>query len=256
MPIRLIAVDLDKTLLHSDKTLSAFSAQTLCTCRNAGIRVVLATARTEAYCEEVVRAVCPDAVISCSGALARAGDTVLFDRPIPSREADALIAAILRCPSYRRMTVQTAESHFTSYPNNNGFSIPYDFTRPLHAPAYKITPELPDPTDADRLRALFADCEAVRFTGEDWYRFVAKGCGKWPALLSVAAHFGIAPADIAAFGDDVLDDEMLSRSGYGVAVANASPSTAAAAAYHCDSNDDDGVARWLRRTLSHLFTTL
>lgn len=37
MPIRLIAVDLDKTLLHSDKTLSAFSAQTLCSCRNAGV---------------------------------------------------------------------------------------------------------------------------------------------------------------------------------------------------------------------------
>lgn len=256
MPIRLIAMDLDKTLLHSDKSLSAFSAQTLCACRNAGIRVVLATARTEAYCEDVVRAVYPDAVISCSGALARAGNTVLFDRPIPPKEADALIAAVLCCPSYRRMTVQTAESHLTSYSTNNGFSTPYDFTRPLHVPAYKITPELSDPADADRLRALFPGCEAVRFTGEDWYRFVAKGCGKWPALLTAADHFGIDPSDIAAFGDDVLDDEMLHRSGYGVAVANASPTTAAAAAYHCESNDDDGVARWLRRALPHLFTTL
>ena len=40
------------------------------------------------------------------------------------------------------------------------------------------------------------------------------------------------------------------------ACRNASPTTAAAAAYHCESNDDDGVARWLRRALPHLFTTL
>ena len=256
MSVRLIAVDLDKTLLHSDKSLSAFSAQTLCACRNAGIRVVLATARTEAYCADVIRAVCPDAVISCSGALVRAGKAVLFDRPIPAAETDALIADILRCPSYRRMTVQTAENHYISHSGGNGYSVPYDFTVPLHVPAYKITPELDDPADADRLRTLYPTCEAVRFTGENWYRFVAKGCGKWPALLTAAAHFGISPADIAAFGDDVLDDEMLQHCGYGVAVANASPSTAAAAAYHCGSNDDDGVARWLRRTLPHLFTTL
>lgn len=252
MPIRLIAMDLDKTLLHSDKSLSAFSAQTLNACRVAGIRIVIATARTEHYCEEVIRAISPDAVISNSGSLARAEQTVLFDRPIPASEADALIADILRCPSYRQMTVQTPADHYACSPGS-GYTAVYDFSVPLHAPAYKITPELTDPADADRLRALHPDCEAVRFTGEDWYRFVAKGCGKWPALLAVAAHFKIDPSSIAAFGDDVLDDEMLRRSGYGVAVANASPTTAAAAAYHCESNDEDGVARWLRRALSHLF---
>ena len=253
MPIRLIAMDLDKTLLRSDKTLSAFSIETLCPLHAAGIRIVIATARTEAYCEDVMRAIQPDAVISCSGALARAGTTALVDCPIPAGETDALIADILRCSSYRQMTVQTAGCHYASHPQTGSSSVPYDFTVPLHASAYKITPKLTDPADAERLRALHPACEAVRFTSEDWYRFVAKGCGKWSALQTLAEYFGILPADIAAFGDDVLDDEMLQNAGLGVAVANAFPSTAAAADCHCESNDEDGVARFLRRALPKYF---
>ncbi len=251
MPIQMIAADLDNTLLRNDKRLSAFTAATLCTCRTAGIRVVLATARTEGYCQEVIRAVRPDAVISNGGSLARAGEMILFDRPIPAAEADALIADILCCPSYRQMTAQTVRSHYASAPH--GSAAACDFSVPLHEAAYKITPELTDPADADRLRALHPACEAVRFTGEDWYRFVAAGCGKWPALQAVTAHFGIHPTAIAAFGDDVLDDGMLRHCGFGVAVANASPSTGAAAAFHCGSNEEDGPAHWLREQLPRLF---
>lgn len=253
MSIRLIAADLDKTLLRSDKILSAFTAETLLRCREAGTRIVIATARTEGYCEEVIRVLQPDAVISNSGALARAGETVLFDRPIPADEADALIADILQRPSFRRLTVQTTLGYYVSQPHGGNHSIVYDFSAPLHRPAYKITPELGDPSDADALRRLHPNCEVVRFTGEDWYRIVAKGCGKWPALQAAAAHFSVDAADIAAFGDDVLDDEMLAGCGFGVAVANASPSTAAAAAYHCETNDEDGVALWLRRRFAPIF---
>lgn len=76
MPLRMIAADLDKTLLRSSGTLSDFTAETLLRCRDAGVRIVIATARTESYCEEVIRALQPDAVISNSGALARAGVAV------------------------------------------------------------------------------------------------------------------------------------------------------------------------------------
>ncbi len=253
MPLRMIAADLDRTLLRSSGTLSDFTAETLLRCRDAGVRIVIATARTESYCEEVIRALQPDAVISNSGALARAGKAVLFERPIPEQEADALIADILQCPSFRQLTVQTSLGYYVSQPHGKNRGVVYDFSVPLHRPAYKITPEFGDPADADTLRRLHPNCEAVRFTGEDWYRIVAKGCGKWPALQAAAAHFGIDTADIAAFGDDVLDNEMLAGCGFGVAVANASLSTAAAAAHHCETNDEDGVALWLRRRFAPIF---
>ena len=56
MPIRLIAMDLDKTLLRSDKTLSAFSIETLYPLHAAGIRIVIATARTAQH----VKSLCDD----------------------------------------------------------------------------------------------------------------------------------------------------------------------------------------------------
>ena len=48
-----------------------------------------------------------------------------------------------------------------------------------------------------------------------------------------------------AFGDDYNDIEMLRDCGIGVAVANAIPEVKTAADYICDTNDNDGVAKWL-----------
>ena len=52
-------------------------------------------------------------------------------------------------------------------------------------------------------------------------------------------------SNIAAFGDDYNDVEMLRECGIGVAVANAIDEAKAAADYICGDCDDDGTARWL-----------
>jgi hydroxymethylpyrimidine pyrophosphatase-like HAD family hydrolase len=51
--------------------------------------------------------------------------------------------------------------------------------------------------------------------------------------------------NIAAFGDDHNDVEMLRRCGFGVAVANAIEEAKAAAGCICGTNDNDGVANWI-----------
>ena len=74
--------------------------------------------------------------------------------------------------------------------------------------------------------------------------------GKGKAILALAAHLGLNPADTVAFGDGTNDCEMLELAGLGVAMANADPKVKAAADEITDSNRNAGVAKVLWRLLA------
>jgi hydroxymethylpyrimidine pyrophosphatase-like HAD family hydrolase len=76
-----------------------------------------------------------------------------------------------------------------------------------------------------------------------------KNARKRNAVIALATEFGVSLAEVAAFGDDYNDIEMLRECGAGVAVANAIDEAKAAADYICDANDNDGVAKWLERNV-------
>jgi hydroxymethylpyrimidine pyrophosphatase-like HAD family hydrolase len=92
----------------------------------------------------------------------------------------------------------------------------------------------------------------LRYTGEDLYRFADRSAVKWNAVKAVAEHYCIYTGNIAAFGDDINDLEMIRNCGIGVAVENAVDEVKAAARYICDTNDSDGVAKWLEEHMSGL----
>ena len=73
----------------------------------------------------------------------------------------------------------------------------------------------------------------------------AAASGKTAAIQAPAEISRISPEEIAAFGDDLNDIEMLRLCGTGVAVANAVPQTLEAADEITLSNDEDGAAEWL-----------
>lgn len=76
---------------------------------------------------------------------------------------------------------------------------------------------------------------------------LAPGAGKWPALRRLAAAEGIAPDEIVAVGDDANDAEMLRRAGLGVAMGNAVPEARDAADALVRSNAEHGLAEAIER---------
>jgi hypothetical protein len=76
-----------------------------------------------------------------------------------------------------------------------------------------------------------------------------QGVIKLNAMKILSAHFGISLADIIAFVDDYNDVSMLKNCGIGVDVENAGAVAKAVADFICDTNDNDGVAKWLKRGL-------
>ncbi|MEM9913951.1 MAG: Cof-type HAD-IIB family hydrolase [Planctomycetota bacterium] len=77
----------------------------------------------------------------------------------------------------------------------------------------------------------------------------AKGVNKWRGLSWIAEQHGIASSQVAAIGDEINDLAMLEHAGLGVAMANAVPRAAEKADRHTASNADHGVAHAIRQML-------
>jgi Cof subfamily protein (haloacid dehalogenase superfamily) len=82
--------------------------------------------------------------------------------------------------------------------------------------------------------------------------FLSPSSGKWPALRSVAARAGIAPEEIAAVGDDTNDVEMIRQAGLGIAMGNAVEAARSAADRIVRSNAEGGGVEAIEHVLLKL----
>lgn len=79
--------------------------------------------------------------------------------------------------------------------------------------------------------------------------FLSPGSGKWAALARLAAENGVSAAQIVAVGDDTNDLEMIRGAGLGIAMGNAVEAVRAAANQVVRSNAEGGAAEAIERAL-------
>ena len=225
--IKLIVTDLDGTLLRDDKTVSEGTMSALHHCRDAGIKTVFATGRGEnSTCgaERVVPAGLFDGYILNNGALAVADDVVVYSCFI----ADEMIEPLL---------VVCAELGLEHGFSRHGAKTGKFWT-------FGCTPEISALIDA----RLGADLH-LKVARDGLGQIMHKDATKANAVASLARHWNIAQSEIVAFGDDLNDIDLLNYAGIRVAVANALNEVKSVADYICDTNDDDGVAKWLEENV-------
>ena len=87
---------------------------------------------------------------------------------------------------------------------------------------------------------------------EGFIAVMHKEAKKAKALAHIAGLWGIDKSNIAAFGDDFNDMDMLTFAGAGVAMGNALDEVKAAADFITLSNEDDGVADWINKNILFL----
>ena len=258
MKIKMIVCDLDKTLLRTDKTLSAYTLEVLKKCRDSRERLLAyATARPKIVASPFADVTKPDIIISDNGALARMGDDVIHRAVLPRETVDKILH-ILQSKTNGKpgfITASTDHGLLINYdidPNDEGWAdwqpIYTDFSAGIDYDLYKISPEISDAGMLDEIITL-PGITYTPYFGENWGTITIKGVTKWQAIQKVAEHLNIDIKHIVAFGDDFGDIEMIKGCGIGVAVGNAIPEAKAAADYICESNDDDGVARWLEEKI-------
>ena len=249
MPIKLIVTDLDGTLLRSDKTISDRTKSILSKCRESGIAVIYATGRGGSA-EQVAPAELFDGRITMNGAIAKSGGTIVHDCLIPYQIARPLLLA---CDKRKmKITSEISGMHYSNFDVSELWSYitNYQIVDFLQHEMNAEKLYTPNPTPEDK---LFIEhnlpSELYFVTTADINGFLGQimhiNATKAKAVSALAKHWGIPLSDVVAFGDDYNDIEMLRECGIGVAVENAIEEVQAIADYLCDSNDNDGVAKWL-----------
>jgi Cof subfamily protein (haloacid dehalogenase superfamily) len=251
--MKLIVIDLDNTLLRNDKSISDFSVAVLEECRSKGKKIAFATARSNQAAERSLGYFMPDVFIGYGGALVQVGDEVIYRCAIPSDDAYSLINDCLNEPRIATVLAINETVAHSNLPDCSSLDEErkhyryVDFTVIDDSINYlKISVVASRPEIVRRIAEKYPNCELVRYTGENLYRFSNINAVKWRAVQEVMSYYDIGQDDVVVFGDDVNDLEMVRECKTSVAVMNAIDDVKAVAKHICESNEDDGVAKWLK----------
>lgn len=257
--IRLLAIDLDGTLLTSDRRLPAAHREAVHRAVKAGIRVVLATGRVYASAARFLNELELDSALVCSNGafVATACGDEIAHCPLSSAGRDRLLeygeetGVHLNLYSRRELFFLRETPWCEVYRNRAGFASTPTLT-PDEARATDATKILlidePEPLE-DHVRAVspwIAEglFELVRSEPE-YVEFVRPGINKGVGLALLAEHYGVPSEQVAAIGDYLNDLEMLQWVGWPGAVANAHPRIREAARIVVSSNESGGVAEFI-----------
>jgi Cof subfamily protein (haloacid dehalogenase superfamily) len=270
--VRMLASDLDGTLLRSDGTVSQASRDALAAAEAAGLLVAFVTGRPPRWLHEVADATGHTGVaISANGAVTYDlhTETVLASHPIEVALLDQVTALLREAipevtfglelglnfahePAYRHDwdVVPAADRSGRPLPQVTVAELPELLT----GPAVKLLArgrELPPDDFMDRVEQVVGELVTVTRSGRSpLVEISAPGITKASGLAALASSHGIGQQDVAAVGDMPNDVPMLLWAGHSYAVANAHPAAQAAAGeVLAESNDEDAVATLIHRLL-------
>lgn len=260
MSIKLVVTDLDDTLLRRDKTISDYTVRVFERLRERGILIAFATARPHRSTYQFSAFVPVDAVICCNGASAWIGDTLLGSFGIAPTETQRILAALSADYPTLHLYTEIGDRYYANGNQSAFISGVDNYTQtdfvdlpPIYADKIGIILEdsrSPDIFEKYLSDGLYMQIGTLLYGGEGKIiNILNRQASKKNCIFSLAEHYGIDLSQVAAFGDDYNDVEMLKSVGYGVAVANAVEECKHAAAFHCGDCDSDGVAQWLEREL-------
>lgn len=263
MQPKLVASDLDGTLVRSDGTLDDRTRRAIAAAESAGATVVFCTARPHRGLTPLAEATGHRGVAICNNG------AMLWDL-----HTEAVIEASHLQPAIAQELVALLEAELPggawAVERTGGFG---------REPGYVTRWPIPDDTTVAAVHALIAEPAVKlmlrhdRLTADDLLERAREACGHLAefshssttdALLEISAA-GVSKAtalarlceqryidrrDVIAFGDMPNDLPMLAWAGHAVAVANAHPDVRAAADEVTASNDESGVALVLERLFS------
>jgi len=244
--IKMIATDLDCTLLRTDLTVSEYTKSVLRRCREKGLKVIYATAR-ESSSTKLVPPELFDGRVLMNGALGFAGNTAIYSRLVPMDLARNLLLACNErglCTSSQRSGMNYSNFDLSEkWSEVSNFKIT-DF-RTHNIDSEKLYMLVRDESDVEFIRNRVPQGLYLTVSRDNLAQIMHNEATKSQAIAAIAAHWGILPEEIVAFGDDLNDIDMLKFCGMGVAMGNALDEVKAAANQICGTNDEDGLANWL-----------
>lgn len=270
MNLKAIILDIDGTLVNSQKVVSERTKMTLLTAQKRGIKLILASGRPIRGMLDLIHELEMDKhhglVVAYNGASVMDCESkeIVFNKAMTPMEAQSVLNHV---KNFKVIPMIAKDD--TMYVNNvyNGMLnlnqkpfniIEYearggnyllceksDLAEFVDFPLNKILlagqPEYLKEV-YQKISEPFVDKLSSMFTASVYYEFTAKGIDKANALNEVLAPMGILPEDTISFGDGQNDLSIIKFAGIGVAMGNAVEELKNAADEITLSNDEDGIA--------------
>jgi len=261
---KLVATDLDGTLVRTDGTVSAHSHEVLARLRANGVALVGATGRGPRLIELTRANLGPaDYLVLAQGGfcydLTGTAPELLYSRTLPGTMVAKAVSLVEAEAGPVYLAVEAGTEPLAPLWTDPDFAWPYPEPaehRPramaLRGPLVKAFLRS-DTLTLDELLAVCRRvlpatmCEVSRTVG--MLELAPPGCTKATGLAMITEALGVDPGDVLAFGDMPNDVPMLRWVGRAIAVANAHPEVLAVADDVTASNDEDGVAAYLEKLL-------
>lgn len=263
---KLIATDLDGTIVRSDETVSGYTHAVFDRVRAAGIPIVGATGRGPRL-EELSRIDLPHADLMVLGGGGRVLDLrepgpprVLRDARLPGTVVADLVTSLEARLGPLKLLVEVLDTPRAPLWGDPVDDWPYPdalqvrdrahfFNHQVIKAFVRLADTPPDSGEDSLLAAarslVPADVVAFTHSGLGWVEICPPNVDKATGLAVVAADLGVDPADVLVFGDMPNDIPMFEWAGHRVAVANAHQEILTLADEVTLSNDRDGVAVYL-----------
>lgn len=266
---RLIATDLDGTLLRDDKSVSLRTVAALAAAEEAGIEVFFVTGRPARWMDVVSDHVHGHGLAICANGAAvvdlHAGREFVQVRALPRATALTVVNTLRKAAPGTSFAVEmtTGINYEPAYPpffQDPGATVA-TAEKLLHeehddraAPVLKLLAHHaemgPDDFLALARSAAGAYASITRSSPTALLEISGLGVSKASTLELCCAERGISPAEVVAFGDMPNDVEMLRWAGTSYAMGNAHTDVIAAASGRTVDNNEDGVAVVIERILA------
>lgn len=269
-PYRLIATDLDGTLLRSDDTVSDRTRAALAAAAEAGAAHIVVTGRSVPWTRPILQyldyrgiAVCGQGAQVFHAGEQRLITSVTLDRDLAvlalskieaeigplalAVSRDGLDGEVIASPDYRKPGEGEETAHPLPYVAMND---PSDFWAAPLTKVYIQHARLGDDELAEVARQVTGDLVGVMMAGEGVVELLPLGLTKATGLELAAQRLGVRATGAIAFGDMPNDTPMFEWAAYGVAMENAHSELKAVADEVTASHDTDGIAVVLERLLA------
>lgn len=248
--MKAIITDLDRTLLHTDKTISDYTLQVLKRCHEKGILIMAATARPERAIFDYHKQVCFDAMTVMNGAGVSIPGQEVAGYPIKRDSVKVILEKLCELPD-SILSLEMGNEVYANVEIPEWEAIVYhDFPKlPAEGPIYKVLVSRSNENIGPLVETLLTEDTYCTVAGNNLVQIMNRKATKWNGIQMILSAMEISPKDAVYFGDDNDDIEPLKLCGTGVAVANAIEAVKAVADVVTENNDEDGVAKYIEREI-------
>lgn len=257
--IRLVAADMDGTLLNQKKQYSPKLPEVVKQLKKRDIRFVIASGRQYYNLLDTFPNLQDDLLyIAENGGMVCDGKQILDSYAIPTEQLQEPIALVQQIPN-AHLILCGAQSAYTDCADDPIFL--------QHAKMYyaklSIVPDFMEAAKQDSICKmavfLYKQAENILYpalckgkdafvkvlSGDCWVDLMPQGLHKGRAMRFLQQYFGLKQEECMAFGDYPNDCEMMDAVYHSYAMANAHPQLAAHCRFRAPSNEEDGVIRTL-----------